>query len=71
MVSMSRMCTFPMGDLHSTFRISHPMPPTPTMRICVLRRVLLVAWMRLLRRKGCDGGDSILQLLLDENIVNF
>ena len=30
MVSMSRMCTSPMGNLASTFRISQPMPPTPT-----------------------------------------
>lgn len=40
-VSISRMCTLPIGDLDSTLSISHPIPPTPTIKILVLLMVSL------------------------------
>lgn len=65
-VSISKMCTLPIGDFDSTFRISHPMPPTPTIKIWVLPRMSLLLWMSwlILKRWGVDESISILQILV-------
>lgn len=66
MVSISRICTLPIGDFDNTFRISHPIPPTPTIKILVLDKTELAPWIRLLILKLCllDASTCIFQLLV-------
>ena len=66
MVSISRICTLPIGDFDNTLRISHPIPPTPTIKILVLDKIELAPWIRLLILKLCflAGSTSIFQLLV-------
>lgn len=66
MVSISRICTLPIGDFDNTLRISHPIPPTPTIKILVLDRMELAPWIRLLILKLCFRAAStyIFQLLV-------